>query len=358
MKKIITTGLSAMLLLTVFHKEAVSQQPQPHPKPKVSHHNYNGDFDGHLPGTWDAVVKDGEVNIQFFGEHWSDGRDFTTVELGTLPADKVGEFSLTRESGKLNFKGVFQDHWGHGTYQFNENPAFKSYLAQKGYKGLDNELMLNIFFTDISKGYFDYLKANGYPSISNGQLADLAQQNLTHKVLEDYFNLFKTEGYSHQSIDKIVELREHGVDARFVNSFHHAGYKNIPLDKALELRDHGVNVEFITSIQKMGYEKVSLDRAQELRDHGVNPEFIADMQNIGYKDISLEKAQELRDHGVNPEFIKSINELGFKDISLDQAQELRDHGVNASFIKKAQSKGMNLHTLDDYIKLRDTGFND
>jgi hypothetical protein len=357
MKKIIITALSVIILLTAFTDNALSQQ-----KVKAENDdNDNWNFHGHnrTPGTWDAVIKDTQVNIEFSGSDWNTGRNFLLSELGALPSDKIGEFALTRESGKVVFKGVFEGHWGHGTYQFEENPSFKSFLVQKGYTGLDKELMLNIFFTDINKNYFEFLRANGYPNISNDQLKDLAEQNLNHKVLDDYFNLFKTEGYGHPSLDKIVELREHGVNARFVNSFHQMGYKEkIPLDKALELRDHGVHPDFIASIQKMGYEKISLDKAIDLRDHGVHPEFISSLRQMGFKDITLDQAQELRDHGVNAEFIKDIYALGFKDLSLDKAQELKDHGVSAAFIKKMQNKGLNVHTLDDYIKLRDTGFNE
>ncbi len=353
MKKLIISCLAVFMLAATFCSTAFSQQ-----KAKTKD-NDDGDYgwNGHTPGTWDATINDDQINIQFYGKHWSNGRNFNLADLGTLPTDHIGEFSLTRESGKVTFKGIFQSHWGHGTYQFIPNPLFKTYLALKGYKGVDDELMFSVFTTDINKDYFEFLKANGYPSISNDQFKDLAQQNMSRKVMEDYFALFKTEGWGHQPLDKIVELREHGVNAKFVNSFRQMGYtEKIPLDKALELRDHGVHPEFIAGLQKMGYGKLTLDQAIELRDHGVSTEFIQNMQSMGYKDISLEKATELRDHGVNPQFIKSIADLGFKDISLDKAEELRDHGVNAEFIKKARGKGINVQTLDDYIRLRDTGF--
>jgi hypothetical protein len=359
MKKILIACLSAALLLGVC---IVSAQTKVKVKVKTTT-RHDGDrwgFGGnHLPGTWVAYIEDEKVHIDFTGEDWNTGRTFLLSELGALPEGNEGTFKVTREAGTVTFKGEFEGGKGHGFYSFAENPAFKSYLEQKGYSAPDKQLMLDIFFTDINKGYFDFLKEHGYGTISNENLKDLAQQDLNRKVLEDYFGLFKSESWGHPPLDKIVELREHGVNARFVNSFHTMGFKqNIPLDNALELRDHGVTPEFITSIQKMGFEKITLDRAVELRDHGVNPEFIHSIQDMGYKDITLEKAQELRDHGVNPEFIRSISELGFKNLTLDKAQELRDHGVNATFIKKARGKGVKVETLDDYIRLKDTGFND
>ena len=246
MKKILIAGLSVILIAAT----AFTAQSQQKVKVKVKTEDRDRDRDdegwsnfggSHVPGTWVAYIENEKVYIDFTGEDWNSGRSFLLSELGTLPTNE-GTFSLAREAGTVTFKGVFEGGKGHGFYTFAENAAFKSYLQQKGYSGLDKELMLHIFFTDINKSYFEFLKANGYPSVSNGQLKDLAEQNLNRKVMEDYFSLFKTEGWGHPSLGKIVELREHGVNARFVNSFHQMGYKeNIPLDKALELRDHGVS---------------------------------------------------------------------------------------------------------------------
>src|ERR1700739_2930095 len=137
MKKTLIVFLSSVILLASFSGKTIAQQKD---KDDDDSYSWNGD----PPGTWDAVIKDGMVNIQFYGKHWSNGRDFTQAELGILPTDRIGEFSLTRESGKMPFKGVFQDHFGHGTYKFEQNEGFKSYLQQKGYKDLDkDDLMLS-----------------------------------------------------------------------------------------------------------------------------------------------------------------------------------------------------------------------
>ena len=377
MKKIILACLVAAALTIAFTGKGFAQQ-------KAKSDDEQDNNWGHSPGTWDADVRDGIVNIQFYGKHWSNGRNFDAADFGTLPTDKIGEFSLTREAGKMTFKGVFQGRWGHGTYKFEENEAFKSYLGQKGYTGLDDELMMSVFTTDINKSYFDFMKENGYADISNNQFKDLAEQDMSRKVLGDYFNLFKAEGYGHQGLDKLVELREHGVGPKYIASIHAMGYKGFSLDKALELRDHGVTADYIAEVRKMGKTDVTLDeaqnlrdhgvtanyvaslkkmdpnmtleKAQELRDHGVSINFINSLESMGYKNITLDKAMDLVDHGVSANFIKSINELGFKDLTLDKAEELVNHGVSASFIKKMKSKGLQLHTLDDYIKLRDTGF--
>ncbi|MBS1529337.1 MAG: hypothetical protein JSU01_03430, partial [Bacteroidetes bacterium] len=326
--------------------------------------------------------KDGIVNIQFYGRHWSEGRNINAADLGTLPQDRVGTFTLSREAGKATFKGVFQGHFGHGTYSFEENAAFRSWLGQKGYK-IDDDLMRAVFFTDINKAYFGFMAQNGYDKISNDEFKDLAEEDMSRKVMEEYFNLFKADGFGHQGLDKLVELREHGVNPKYIGSLHDMGYKGFSLDKAEELRDHGVTASYIAEVRKMTNGNVTLEEAEnlrdrgvtadyvaslkkvdpgmtlekagELRDHGVTINFITSLESMGYKNITLDKAMELVDHGVTAHFIKSINDLGFKDLTLEKAQELRDHGVTANFIKKFQDKGVK-KSLDDYIRLRDVGF--
>lgn len=358
MKKILITCLCIIVSLSVFNKETLAQKTKAADKNRDDNRGNSSFGQRHVPGTWSAYIEDEKIYIDFTGADWNSGRTFLLSDLGTLPTGSEGTFSMTRESGTVTFKGEFESGKGRGFYKFAPNTSFKTYLEQKGYKDLNEELMLHIFFTDINKGYFDFLNVNGYAKVSNNQLKDLAEQDLNRKVMVDYFDLFKAEGYGHQTLDKIVELREHGVNASFVNSFHQMGFKSIPLDKVLELRDHGVTPGFINQFTKMGYKNISLDEAQDLRDHGVSPEFINSIQDMGYKGITLDKAQELRDHGVNVNFIKSIQALGFKDLSLDKAQELVDHGVTASYIQKMKSKGTNSHTLDDYIRLRDNGVNE
>ncbi|HEX3386531.1 MAG TPA: hypothetical protein VHS53_15130, partial [Mucilaginibacter sp.] len=180
MKKIIVKLMSVAVLVTAFSMATFAQQ-----KAKSDKDDDDNDrsWNGRPPGTWDAVVKDGIVNIQFYGRHWSEGRNFSAAELGILPQEKVGTFALTRESGKTTFKGVFQDHFGHGTYTFEENTAFRSYLQQKGYT-IDDDLMRAVFFTDINKSYFDYMAQNGYEKISNEEFKDLAEQDMSRTVMQ------------------------------------------------------------------------------------------------------------------------------------------------------------------------------
>src|SRR5450432_1423150 len=169
-------------------------------------HNFHG-----KPGEWGAVVKNDKIHIEFVGTNWNNGRHFLLSEFSALPKGTPGTFKLQREAGTIVFEGVFNNNEGKGTYKFEEDPGFKSYLAAQGFANIKTELMLEIFFTDINKAYFEYLKSNGYTGITMEQLKDLAQQGISRKVLEEDFTLFAKQNYGKVSIEKIVQLREHGV---------------------------------------------------------------------------------------------------------------------------------------------------
>ncbi|MGZ3999275.1 MAG: hypothetical protein ACXVIY_01540, partial [Mucilaginibacter sp.] len=70
----------------------------------------------------------------------------------------------------------------------------------------------------------------------------------------------------------------------------------------------------------------TLDRAMELVDHGVNARFIKSINDLGFKDLTLDKAEELVNHGVTASFIKKMQSKGVKIKTLDDYIRLRDTG--------------------------------
>jgi hypothetical protein len=307
------------------------------------------------PGVWSAMVRTDKAYIQFGGLHWSSGANFDLSELGPLPQGQTGTFTVKRAPGTVTFNGTFAAGQGHGTYVFEANADFKTFLTQEGFKEITDQLMIHLFFTNINREYFGYMKANGYTGITIEELKDLAYQNVNQQVLTGYVDLSKQQGWGKLSIEDIIEMREHGATPSFIKHFLDMGYKDISVSKAVELIDHGVNPKFIEDMKKFGAKQVTLDEAIELRDHGVSAEYIQSLIALGYGNITPEKATELVDHGVSANFIRGIRDLGFTDLSLGKAVELRDHGVDAEFIRKMQDKGLKNLSLDQYQRMRDAG---
>jgi hypothetical protein len=352
MKRIFLLGLPMLVLTTMLWSGASAQDNKT--KSDDDDQSWSSDFPDN-PGLWSALIRDDKVYIQFGGRHWSSGATFNLSELGTLPTDKPGSFTVKRDAGAVTFNGTFDDKRGHGTYSFQEDPTFKSYLAQEGFTSISETLMIHLYFTNINKAYFAYMKENGYTGITMTELKNLAEQNINQHVMTSYLELFQKDNYGKVTLEKIVELREHGVSPSFIIKFHEMGYTDVPLDKAVTLMDHGVNPEFVEDMKKIGQRNITLDEAVELRDHGVSVEFVHELTEMGYTNISLSKAVELVDHGVSAKFIRGFRDLGFKEITMDQAVRLVDHGVSVEFVKRMQDKGFKNMTLDEYVRLRDGG---
>lgn len=352
MKRIILSGIAMLTLTTMLWSSVRAQDTKT--RSNDDDESYNSDFPDN-PGLWSALVREDMVYIQFGGHHWSSGATFPVAELGTLPTDKQGSFTVKRDAGTVTFNGIFDGKRGHGTYSFEEDPAFKSYLTQEGFSTISESLMIHLYFTNINKAYFAFMKENGYTGITMSQLKELAEQNMNQHIMTNYLELFRKDNYGKVTLEKIVQLREHGVSPSVIVRFHEIGYADVPLDKAVALVDHGVDPEFVEDMKKLGQRTITLDEAIELRDHGVSVEFVKDLTDMGYSTISLGKAVELVDHGVSANFIRGFRDLGFKDISMDQAVRLADHGVSTEFVKRMQEKGLKNMTLDEYIRLRDGG---
>ena len=97
MKKLFINRMPVLLALCLFANMAFAQQKA---KADKAGDEDQTSWNGHSPGTWDAVIKDGIVNIDFYGRGWENGRNFDVADFGALPMDKIGEFSLAREAGE------------------------------------------------------------------------------------------------------------------------------------------------------------------------------------------------------------------------------------------------------------------
>lgn len=336
------------------------------------------------PGLWSAVVHGDKVRIEFGGMHWSSSATFALSELGTLPTDKTGSFTVKRDAGTVTFNGAFEGNRGHGTYAFEQDPTFRSYLTQEGFTDVDDNLMIHLYFTNINKAWFGYMKENGYSGLTVGELKRLATRDMNQNRVAGYLEMFKKDNYGQVPVEMIVKLCDHGATPAFINQIRGLGYTDLPLDKAVRLVDHGVSAAFIEEMKKAGEKNLSLDEAVELVDHGVSAayiqgladagfpnvspqeakglvdhgvsaDFIKEIRQLGYKDLTLDEARELVDHGVNADFVKEFRDMGFKDLTLEQARRLADHGVSVDFIKRMQDKGLKNLSLNEYIRLRDGG---
>ena len=290
-------------------------------------------------GFWNAKIIGDEVKITFNHDvdngNWTSTRRFKKSEFSALPTTE-SDFTLSRDAGTMRFKGKFEDNEGYGKFEFEENADFKMQLGNYGINNIKEEMMVHLFMSNINKNYMEYLKQNGYTSISKSQLQDLAIHGLTKENMESYIANFKKGANSNLPLDKIVELKIHGVDAKYRQDLNNAGFVDVPLEQILEAKIHGLSGNFLKGIAQTG-QKLSLEEAIQMKIHGVDAAFINKISN-GKKDLSPDDIVEAKIHGIDKIDVEKLKKAGV-DPSNEDLKAFAIHGIDADYIEKMNNAG-------------------
>lgn len=186
------------------------------------------------------------------------------------------------------------------------------------------------------------------------------------------------------TVDQLIELRQSGVDAKFINDIRELGYGNLCFEELIELRRNGVSAETLAQLKNAGLDELSardlLIMAQQgvtadyikgmkdagvgdlsarnliaLRTQGVDPEYVRNMYKSGFDDLSSQDLVTLRVNGVTPEFMKELASYGIDNFDAREIAALRANGVDGAFIKSAKDAGYDDLSVRDLIRLRNSG---
>ena len=148
-------------------------------------------------------------------------------------------------------------------------------------------------------------------------------------VVKKYANrrLYNTEASTYVTLDDLVRMRIHGVDAPYIQAMRKAGYDRVSIDDLVKTRIHGATPEYATEMKAAGYSGLSLEDLVKTRIHGATPRFAQEMKAAGYTSLDVEDLVRLRIHGVSPEFTRQMRELGIGDVTAESAVKMRIHGV-------------------------------
>ncbi len=348
-----------------------------------------------MNGYWNASINGDDVEVSFQTKtgtsNWNSTHTFKKSEFSALPTTE-SDFTLTREAGTMAFKGKFEGDEGYGKYSFTENAGFKAFLEKENIGGVKESMMLQFFMSNINRDYIAFLKQNGYKDITKSELQDLAIHGLNKEVLTSYFATFNKQDLS---LNKVVELKIHGIDAKYKKDLNEAGYIDVPTDQIVEAKIHGINGDYLKDLAASGYKKPSLQDVIEFKIHGVDGAFIKKMQTatereLSHQDIveakihgldkmdvakfkttgtnptgedltnysihgvdadyinlltglfgklSPERYVEAKIHGIDANFVNSYKDMGFKNLSIQKAIEFKIHGVTADFVNNMNKMG-------------------
>ena len=373
--------------------------------------HFSGDMIDLRQGSWFLTVD--SDNMEFIlraqeGDNsWQSDITVNRGEITPYPGMGAVEFRLVRESGTMTFKGQFDGEQGFGKFQFQPDEAFYDAIRKMGVEDVDDSRQHAYFLRNIKKDFVSMLNRNGYTTIDQRDLLNLA----SHKIDEPFLKYWKNSGIAGvDEVHNLVELKVFHIEPGYVEELKKAGYTQLDVRQLLSLkRQHidgnyvramssgaatpvspeelvsykamHIDSSYLISLKKVGYDHLdrseisSLNRAhvtaeyiKAFQDAGfanipartlailkmqdVSPEFAKTFRNLGYTDIDLNRLAFLQRAGITPEFITAFHKIGYDNIPVNLLFGLKNAGVDADYVAKMKEKGFNSSDLTKYIRLK------
>lgn len=90
-----------------------------------------------------------------------------------------------------------------------------------------------------------------------------------HGVDPGYLKGLKDAGYADLRREEVIRLRDHGVETAFVRDAKSLGYGFTP-DELVELRNNGVDANYLRKVRASGFDNLTAEKIVKLRQHGVD----------------------------------------------------------------------------------------
>ncbi|MBK8052702.1 MAG: peptidase M56, BlaR1 [Saprospiraceae bacterium] len=349
-------------------------------------------------GYWFATIKNDQVNIQFKNDDDEDnnnssGTTFLVSELGTLPMDKQGTFSVKREAGTMEFTGKFEGNKGMGNYKFVPNKGFVGDMQKEGIDLKEDTDLLVFFMINIKESYVQMLKKTGFKKLDKDDLIPLAAL----KVDEAYINSLKMAGLSDLKPGDLIPLKSLNIDKKYIEEIRSSGYKDVTADKLISLKsmdidgkyiadykssnkhrtdeitsnnisnrtnDGGnedddiiafksmdIDKSYINSIKENGYDNIANSDLIAIKSMGVTPEYIKTIKNSGYPNIEISDLIAVKSMSITPEYIKSVKNAGFPNIEISDLIAVKSLNITPEYIKSIKSAGYPNIEMSDLIAM-------
>ncbi|WP_235524252.1 M56 family metallopeptidase [Pedobacter sp. Hv1] len=365
-------------------------------------------------GTWFATIRNDQITIRF--ESDEDGKSnsshtFSLSEFKNLPQNKEGNFTLTRDPGTIAFAGKFDGKTGMGTYKFNADATFLSFLAKEGVEAKDKDALV-FCMVNLTKNFVNSLKAEGYTRFTKDDLIPLAAL----KIDVEYIRSLKNAGLTNTSLQDLIPLKALDIDGAYVKDIKNSGYKNVNAGNLITLKSQGIDGDFIKNAKassgvsassstdnqmlalanEKGQKgskgpkgdknsnhdsdedhtldnlitkkvlnitpafaksftdngiKVSDEELIPLKTMGITADFFKEFENIGVK-LEAEEAISLKSIGLTANEYTDYKKLGFKNLTLSDVISAKATGTSVSFISSMRKKGHDYTSIEKYVTMR------
>jgi hypothetical protein len=349
-------------------------------------------------GSWFAVIKDDKINMQFRSFDDDDknsynGNTFLRSDFTSLPMGQSGTFSLTREAGTMNFTGKFEGTEGMGRYKFEPSKTFAADMKKEGVEDIDDEDLMAYFFVNVTMGYVQMLKANGYTDFSKNDLLPLVALNID----EAYIRSVK-QSFPDADLQNLIPLKALGVDEAYIKEIKDAGYTKVTMDQLVTFKAQHIDGKFIAdtraalakegnsmpddsdelhnagkdrsgkksdkdkSDKKSGIDKKHRDSDDDEIDNivamkalNVDAAFISSLKSVGYDNVPGRDLVTMKALGIDAAYISNLNSIGYTNLPVSTLAGMKSQHVTAEYIRSFESLGFSKPPASDLVGLKAMG---
>jgi hypothetical protein len=90
-----------------------------------------------------------------------------------------------------------------------------------------------------------------------------------HGIDPEYLRALKDAGQDKLDPREAIDLKNHGVSAEFVREAREAGF-DFSIRELIELRNNGVDGAYLRKMKESGFANLTADKIIKLRQHGVD----------------------------------------------------------------------------------------
>jgi uncharacterized protein (UPF0335 family) len=239
-------------------------------------------------------------------------------------ANSNTRFSLRRESGVVEFEGLFQDGRGVGEFKFTPSGGFTATMRGLGYDDISLDDLFVMTTHDIGTRYINELKSLGYDKLPLRQIISLRVMGVTGEFIKEA----RGWGYGDLSDNDLIEIKAMGINPEYARSMKALGFDNLSLRKLIELKAMGINEKYVNEARAMGFDNLSANQIVEMKAMGINGAFVRELREVGYDNLKLSQLIELKAMGINADYVKKMRAAGLKNVSVSQLIELKATGVD------------------------------
>lgn len=142
------------------------------------------------------------------------------------------------------------------------------------------------------------------------------------------------------SVDDIVTLAAHGVDADYARALYAAGFEELTSNEIIAYWSVGLTVETLVELRNTGYGGRPLQDVVGMAMNGVDTAFLRELRDNNLLGLSTAELLGLKTSGVSPRALAHLRDGGLPRASVPELIGLALNGVDAEFLNELKADGL------------------